>query len=73
MQGMRTVAAYTKEFYRLSLRSELSIMEEQQIVMYVNRLWYIIQELHDVFSIDEAHNKVKKIERLQSRAPPSRR
>ena len=29
--------------------------------------------LHDVFSVEEAHNKALKIERLQSRAPPFRR
>jgi len=49
--------------------------EEQQNVKYINGLKYHIQErvaLHDVFSIDESHNKTMKIERLQSRAPPSR-
>jgi len=28
--------------------------------------------LHDVFSVDEVYNKAMKIERLQSKAPPSR-
>jgi len=63
-----------KEFYRLSLRCELSMTEEQLTVKYVNGLRYTIQEriaLHSVFSVDEAHNKAMKIER-QSRTPPSR-
>jgi len=50
--------------------------EEQQTVKYINGLGYTIQEhvaLHDVFSVDEAHNKAMKIERLQSRAPLFRR
>ena len=50
--------------------------EEQQTVKYVNGLRYTIQEyvaFHDMFSIDEAHNKAMTIERLQSRAPPSKR
>jgi len=50
--------------------------EEQQTAKYINGLRYTIQErvaFHDVFSIDKAHNKAMKIERLQSRAPPSRR
>ena len=52
------------------------MMEEQQTAQYVNGLSYTIQErvaLHDMFSIDEAHNKTMKIERLQSRAPLFRR
>jgi len=50
--------------------------KEQQATKYISGLNYSIQEcviLHDVFSIDEAHNKALKIERLQSRAPPFRR
>ena len=50
--------------------------DEQQTVKYTNELRYLIQErviLHDVFSIDEAHNKAMKIDRLHSRAPPFRR
>ena len=45
--------------------------EEQQTVKYVNGLRYTIQEcvaLHDMFSVNEAHNKAMKIERLQSKA-----
>ena len=41
--------------------------KEQQATKYINGLKYPIQEhviLHDVFSIDEAHNKAMKIERL---------
>ena len=40
---------------------------------YISGLKYSIQErviLHDVFSVDEAHNRASKIERLQSSAPP---
>jgi len=50
-------------------------MEEQHAAKYISGLKYLIQErviLHDVFSIDEAHNKALKIERLQSKAPPFR-
>ena len=72
----RTVAAYTEEFYRLSLRFDLSMMEEQQASKYISSLKNPIQEcviIHNVFSVDEAHNKAMKIERLQSRAPHLRR
>jgi len=67
------VAMYTEEFYRLSLQCDLSMTEEQQAAKYIISLKYLIQEhviLHDVFSVDEAHNKVMRIERLQSRASP---
>ena len=67
------MAAYTEEFYRLSLRCDLSMTEEQQTAKYINGLKYSIQErvaLQDVFSIDKAENKVMKIERLHSRALP---
>ena len=50
-------------------------MDEQQTAKYISRLKYSIQErviLHDVFSVNEAHNKAMKIERLHSRAPPFR-
>ena len=63
---------YMEEFYRLTSWCELLMMEEQQTAKYINRLRYTIQEhvaLHDMFSLDEAHNKAIKIERLQSRAP----
>jgi len=46
------------------------MIEKQQAAKYINSLKYSIQEcviLHDVFSVDEAHNKALKIERLQSR------
>ena len=39
--------------------------EEQQIMKYVNGLRYTIQDrvtLHNVFSVDKAHNKAMKIE-----------
>jgi len=47
--------------------------EEQQAAKYINGLKYSIQErviFHDVFSVDEAHNKAMKIKRLQNRALP---
>ena len=50
--------------------------EEQQAAKHINDLKYPIQEhviLHDMFSVDEAHNKAMRIERLQSRAPSFRR
>ena len=56
-----------EEFYRLSSRCDLSMMEEQQTAKYINDLKYPIQErviFHDEFSVDEAHNKAMKIERL---------
>jgi len=46
---------------------------EQQTVKYISGLKYPIQErviLHNVFSVDEAHNKAMKIERLQSKILP---
>ena len=68
-QGTRTVTAYTGEFYRLASHCDLVMMEELQAVKYINDLKYTIQKcviLHDVFSIDEAHNKALMIKRLQS-------
>ena len=65
-----------EEFYRLSSCYDLSITEQQQAAKYISDLKNHIQEcviLHDVFFIDEAHNKALKIERLQSRAPSFRR
>jgi len=56
-------------------RCDLSLTEEQQNAQYIHRLNYPIQErvaIQDVFSVNEAQNKVMKIGRLQSRAPPSR-
>ena len=67
------MAAYTEEFYRLSSRCDLLLTEEQQTSKYINGLMYSIQEcvaLQDVFSVDEAQNKVMKIEKLQNRALP---
>ena len=67
--------AYTEEFYRLALRGDLAMME-QQAAKYINGLKYPIQEyviLHNVLSVDETHNKASKIEILQGRAPPFRR
>ena len=65
---------YTEEFYRLSLRCDLSMTEEKQAMKYISGLKYSIQESDpsDVFSIDEAHNKALKIERIQSRSLPFR-
>jgi len=50
--------------------------DEKQTTKYISGLKYPIQEhviLHNVFSIDKTHNKVMKIERLQSRTAPFRR
>ena len=72
-QVTRTDATYTEQFYRLSSRCNLFMTKEQQAVKYISDLKYPIQKrviLHDVFSIDKAHNKALKIERLQSRAAP---
>jgi len=63
-QGTRTVMAYTEEFYRLSSHCDLSMTEEQQVAKYISCLKYHIQEcviLHNVFSVDEAHNKALKL------------
>jgi len=46
-------------------------MMEEQAVKCTSGLKYPIQErviLHDMFSINEAHNKTMKIERLQNTA-----
>jgi len=51
------------------------MLDEQQAVKCINGLKYPIQErmiLHDMFSIDEAQNKVMKNERLHSRTQPLR-
>ena len=64
---------YTEEFCRLSSRDDLSMTDEHQTAKYIIMLKYPIQDrviLHDVFSVDEAHNKTIKIERLKSRALP---
>jgi len=75
-QGTRIVATYTEKFYRLSSQCELSMTDEQHTAKYISGLKYPIQErviLHDVFSVNEAHNKAMKIERLHIRAPLFRR
>ena len=72
---MRTVSTYMEEFYRLASRCDLSLTEKQQTAKYIYELNYPIQErvaITDVFSVDEAQNKVMKIERLRSKAPPPR-
>ena len=48
-------------------------MKEEQATKYISGFKYLIQEhviLHDVFSVDETHNKAMKIERLQNKALP---
>jgi len=72
-QDTRTATTYTEEFYRLSSRGDLSMTDEHQTAKYIIMLKYPIQDrviLHDVFSVDEAHNKTIKIERLKSKALP---
>ena len=57
-QDTSTITTYVEEFYRLASRCNLAMTEEQQATKY--GLKYPIQEyviLHDVFSIDEVHNK----------------
>jgi len=47
---------------------DLSMTEEQQAAKYISVIKYSTQEhviIHDVFSIEEAHNKALNIERLQ--------
>ena len=61
------------EFYRLPSQCDLSLTEKQQTSKYINGLKYSIQErmaFQDMFSVNEAQNKVMRIERLQSRALP---
>ena len=58
----------TEEFYRLSSQCDLSMMEVQQEAKYISIQERVI--LHDMFFVDDAHNKGMKIERLQSRASP---
>ena len=57
----------------LSSRCDLSMTEDQQPTKYISGLKYPIQEcvnLHDVLSVDEAHNKAMKIEKLLNRVSP---
>ena len=57
---MRTVAS----------RCDLSLSEEQQqTAKYIHTLKYHVA-LQDLYSVDEAHNKVIKVERLQNKALP---
>ena len=47
-------------------------MKDQQATKYISGLKYFIQKrviLHNEFSVDETHNKILKIERLQSITP----
>ena len=69
------MSTYTKEFYHLASRRDLSLTEEQQTAKYNHGLNYSIQERmanQDVFSVNKAQNKAMKIEKLQSKAPPFR-
>ena len=68
-QSMRTMTTYMEEFHHLTSRCDLSLTEEQHTAKYIHRLKYSIQErvdLQDVYSVDEAQNKAKKVVRLQN-------
>jgi len=68
---MRTVTAYTEEFYRLASWCDLSLTEEQQAAKYIHGLKYPIQErvvFQNLYSVDEAENKAMKVKRLQNNA-----
>ena len=58
-QENKIVTAYTDEFYWLSSRYRLYMTEEQLAKKYISELMYSIQKhvlLHNMFSLDEAHN-----------------
>ena len=64
-----------EEFYRLASHCDLAMTEEQQAAKYICDPKYLIKErviLHNVFYVNEAHNKALKVERLQSRTLPFR-
>jgi len=55
----KNYCVYTEEFYHLSSRCDLSLIEEHQTSKYINRLKYSIQErmaLQDVFVGPKAHH-----------------
>jgi len=61
---------HTEELYHLASCCDLVVMEEQQAAKYISNIKYPSQEcviLHNVFSVNEAHNKVLKVERFQSK------
>ncbi|XP_041004080.1 uncharacterized protein LOC121249434 [Juglans microcarpa x Juglans regia] len=73
-QGARTMSDYTKEFYRLNARNNLSETEGQQIARYTGGLRMAIQDkvaLHTAWSLSEAVNLAMKIE-MQLARPPLR-
>ncbi|XP_020245285.1 uncharacterized protein LOC109823419 [Asparagus officinalis] len=75
-QGVGSVSTYTEELFRLTSRCDLSMSEEQLAAKYIGGLKYSIQEkvaIHNVYSVDEAHNMALKAKRLASKTPPFRR
>ncbi|KAJ4946663.1 hypothetical protein NE237_019505 [Protea cynaroides] len=72
VQGTKSVAQYTDEFYKLLSRNSLKDTPEQLVARYLTGLKPSIQDtllVHTFYSVSEAFVKAQLVEDSQKRAP----